>query len=65
METRLDKSYYSQRIFINDLVDSNQVMQSMWQTGVANATVEFCWGSSTSDYTQKWLSGNIKYFVSY
>ena len=36
MKTRL-KSEYSQRIFINDLIDSKQVMQSTWQTGAANA----------------------------
>ena len=28
--------------FLNDLIDSNAVMQSTWQTGVANAGLEFC-----------------------
>ena len=28
---------HSQRIFINDLIDNSQVMQSSWQTGVADA----------------------------
>ena len=30
-----------QRIFVNDLIDSNRVMQCTWQTGVATARLEF------------------------
>ena len=37
----ISESQYSLRVFINDLIDSNQVMQSTWQTGVANARLEF------------------------
>ena len=34
----IELSNYSQRIFINNLIDNNQVMQSRWQIGVANAS---------------------------
>ena len=32
---------YSQRIFLNDFIDNKQVMKSTWQTGAANAWLEF------------------------
>ena len=32
---------HSQRTFINDLIDSNQVMQSTWQTGLGNSVSDF------------------------
>ena len=43
---------------------NNQVIQSVWQTGVANATSWVFWESLISDLYPKWLLGNIKYFVS-
>ena len=39
------------RIFINDLIDSNQVMQSTWQTGVSNAKLEFSGGARIQIFT--------------
>ena len=39
-------------------------MQSTWQTGVANARLEFSGEAQFQIFTQKWLSGNIKCFVS-
>ena len=57
--------YYSQKIFINDLIDSNQVMRSTWQTGVANVRLEFSGEARFQIFTQKWLLGNIKYFLSF
>ena len=40
-------------------------MQGMWQTGVANARVEFSGEVRFHIFTQKWLLGNINYFVSF
>ena len=59
------KSYYSQRIFINDFIDSNNVMQNPWQTGVANARLEFSREVRFQIFTQKWLLGNTECFVSF
>ena len=51
-------------IIINDLIDSNHVMQSTWQTGVANARLEFSGEARFQIFTQKWPLGDIEYFVS-
>ena len=42
-------------------------MQSMrlWETGVANARLEFSGEAQFQIFTQKWLLGNIKGFVSF
>ena len=40
-------------------------MQGTWQTGVANATLQFSGEARFQIFTQKWLLGNIKYFVSF
>ena len=40
-------------MFINDLIDNNQVMQSTWQTGVANARLEFSGEGRFQISTQK------------
>ena len=48
--------------FINDLIDNNKVMQSTWQTGAANARLEFS-GEARFQIIisgQKWLLGSIK-----
>ena len=38
---------------MNDLIDSNQVMQSTWQTGVANARLEFSGEGLFQIFTKK------------
>ena len=40
-------------------------MQSMWQTGATNARFEFSGEARFQIFIQKWLLGNIKYFVSF
>ena len=45
--------YYSQKIFSNNLIDSIQVMQSTWQTGVANVRLELSGESSILDFYTK------------
>ena len=40
-------------------------MQSMWRNGVGNARREFSGEARFQIFTQKWLLGNIKYFVSF
>ena len=44
---------------------TNQVTQSTWQTGAENARVQFSGEAGFQIFTQKWLLGNIKYFVSF
>ena len=50
---------------INDLIDNSLAMQSTWQTVVSNAKLEFSGEARLQIFTQKWLLGNIKYFVSF
>ena len=50
---------------MNDLIESNQVMQSTSQTWVANARLEFSGEARFQIFTRKWLLGNIKYFISF
>ena len=40
-------------------------MRNMWQTGVANARLEFSGEARFQIFRQKWLLGNIKYVVSF
>ena len=53
------KELCSQRIFLDDLIDSNQVMQSMWQTGATNARFEFSGEARFQIFIQKWLLGTL------
>ena len=40
-------------IFMNDLTDSNQLMQSTWKTGVAKARFEFSGEARFQIFTHK------------
>ena len=40
-------------------------MQGTWQTGVVNAALEFSREAQFQIFKQKWLLGNLKYFVSF
>ena len=48
---------------MNDLTDSKKIMQSIGQTGVANGKLDFSGEARFQIFTQKWLLGNMKYFV--
>ena len=56
------KEFYFQRVLPTIC---NGVMQSTWQTDVANAVLEFSREARFKIFTQQWLLGNIKYFVSF
>ena len=43
----------SEDFYISDLIDSNRVMQRTWQTGVANAKLEFSGEARVSDFFTK------------
>ena len=47
------KIYCSQTTVINDLIDSNQVLQSTWQTVVAKARLEFSGEARFQIFSQK------------
>ena len=50
---------------MNDLIDSNQVMQSTWQTGDANARLEFSGEVRFLIFTHKWLLETFDIFFSF
>ena len=65
-----NKSHYSQRIFISDLIDRSVQLISQQQgcakqTDVTNAKLEFAGDARFQIFTQKWLAANIKYFISF